>query len=63
MKDRKIHLQGLSNTLCGVKTWPNTHVFIPQAKIAETFKEVTCKKCMKTKEYKSYLAGKFKEKP
>jgi hypothetical protein len=63
MRNRKIHLQGLSNTLCGVKTWPNTHVLIPQAEIATYFKDVTCERCKKSIQYKQYLSGKLKEKP
>ena len=54
MKEKK-HLIGLYNTLCGRNS--------DDCIIAKKWKEVTCKTCMKTEEYKAYLAGKFREKP
>ena len=56
MKERKKHLRGLSDTLCGIKN----RVFI---RFIKRFKDVTCERCKKTWEYKLYLAGKFREKP
>ena len=52
MSKRKIHLNGLGLTLCGRDRWS----------MAKKFKDVTCKSCMKSWEYKQYLAGKFIEK-
>jgi len=54
-ENRKKHLRGFSSTMCGKKE----DIFTVFAK---TFKEVTCKTCMKSWEYKQYLLGKFKEK-
>jgi hypothetical protein len=31
--------------------------------MAKKFRDVTCKSCMQSWEYKQYLLGKFKEKP
>lgn len=55
MNERKQHLIGLHNTLCGKNS--------DDCIIAKSFKDVTCKSCMKSWEYKQYLAGKFREKP
>jgi hypothetical protein len=52
----KNHLRDPVNPLCGTRS----SVF---TSFAKKWKDVTCKKCMKTWEYKSYLSGKFKEKP
>ena len=56
MKNNKVHIRCLSSTLCGIKD----HVFISFAK---KWKDVTCKRCMRTWEYKQYLKGRYKEKP
>ena len=60
---RKKHLYGLCFlTLCG-KDRIGKGVFTPTLDMAETFKDVTCGNCKRTREYKAYIAGKFKEKP
>ena len=63
MVKRKVHLFGLNYlTLCGrdrLKTSPTT----PSLDMAKSFKDVTCKSCMKSWEYKQYLLGKLVEKP
>ncbi len=58
----KKHLSGLSRTLCGKSIFPKAP-FPVTSLIAKKFKDVTCKNCMRSWEYKQYLAGKFKEKP
>ena len=61
------HLRGLGATLCGIELFPK-NIILPRGikitpKIANSFRKVTCKRCMKSCGYKKYLAGKFKEKP
>lgn len=68
MKDSKIHVRGFSKTLCGIIIFPQ-NIILPKlklftiTKIAKRFKDVTCKKCMKSREYQMFLKKKFKEKP
>jgi len=60
---RKVHLYDICpNTLCGRNRW-GKNLMTPTLLMAKSFKEVTCKCCMRSEEYKQYLAGKFKEKP
>jgi len=61
MRERKVHLQALYTTWCGLTLFSRDLQIIP--KIAKSFKDVTCKRCIKSPVYKSYLAGRFKEKP
>ena len=61
MKNKKVHMQALSTTWCGLNMYPADVISAPT--IAKAWKEVTCKNCMRTPLYKTYLAGKFKEKP
>ena len=58
MRKGKIHLRGLSMTLCGADFG-----ILSSSTFAKSFKSVTCKRCMMTETYKKYLAGKFREKP
>lgn len=57
MRKGKIHLRGLSLTLCGI----TLNIFT--SSFAKSFESITCKRCMRTETYKDYLAGKFREKP
>lgn len=59
----KIHLNSFFGaTLCGMK-YRNPNRFSIFPFLAKKYSEVTCKRCMKTENYKKYLAGKFREKP
>lgn len=61
MREKKIHLDGLmGRTLCGIKICGHKGLFVS---LAKTYKEVTCERCKKTWTYRSYLEGKFREKP
>ena len=62
MRKNKIHLRGITYTLCGIDTIKSIPTIF-NISIAKLFKEVTCKRCIKTETYKQYLAGSFKEKP
>lgn len=62
-KKRKVHLGGYGHiTLCGRNRWGG-NLTAPTLPIAKKFKDVTCKCCMRSVEYKNYLAGMLKEKP
>ncbi len=59
MDKGKIHLRGLSRTtLCGIEL-----DILSSSTFAKRWSSVTCKRCMRTQEYKAYLKGKFREKP
>ena len=59
MEKGKIHLRGLSRiTICGIELG-----FLGSSTFAKSWGSVTCKRCMRSQEYKAYLAGKYIEKP
>ena len=65
MKRRKVHLREIMHTdatLCGINT-ANEPYRMTSIAFAKSYKKVTCKRCMCSETYKSYLAGKFIEKP
>lgn len=61
MNTKKVHLVGLSYTLCGIDM--HSISLLTRPELAKKFSQVTCKRCKKSKEYRMYLAGKFREKP
>ncbi len=59
MADEIKHLRGFGHALCGKRT----KIYHSGITFAKSYAEVTCKSCKRTETYRSYLAGKFKEKP
>ena len=60
MQEHKKHLNSCFGiTLCGIEI----NIGTISLRFAQTYKEVTCKRCMKSWNYKMYMDGKFREKP
>lgn len=58
--EKKIHLRGLSKSLCGRG---GTDRIFSSPTFAGKYSEVSCRQCMNTENYTRYLEGRYKEKP